>query len=51
MKQKIANYLNGDPADPLTSFCMKEHESCKSNAQTGFNSMLREARNLIECAY
>ena len=29
---------------------MKEHESCKSNAQTVFNSM-REARNPIECAY
>ena len=39
---KIANYLIGDLAYPLTSFCMKERESCKSNAQTVFNSMLRE---------
>ena len=48
---KIANYLIGDPAYSLTSFCMKEHESCKSNAQRVFNSILREARNPIECAY
>ena len=30
---------------------MKEHESCKPNSQTVFNSMLRESRNPIECAY
>ena len=30
---------------------MKKHESGKSNAQTVFNNMLREARNPIECAY
>ena len=48
---KIASCLIGDPAYPLTSFCMKEHESRKSNGQTVFNSMFREAQNPIECAY
>ena len=47
---KVANYLIGDSAYPLTSFCMKEHEYCKSNAQTVFNSVFREARKPIECA-
>ena len=41
-EEKVANYLIVDPAYPLTSFFMKEHKSCKSNAQTIFNSMLRE---------
>ena len=48
---KIANYRTGDPAYPLTSFRMKEHESCKSNGQRVLKSMMREARNLIECVY
>ena len=49
-KAKIANYLIGDPTYPLTLFCMKGDESCKSNIQTVFNSMLTEAQNPIECA-
>ena len=48
---KIPNYLIGDPAYPLTAYCMKEFESCKTNAQVVFNSMLRAARNPIECAF
>ena len=48
---KIPSYLIGDPANPLTVFCMKEFESCKTNAQVVFNSMLRTARNPIECAF
>ena len=35
----------------MTSFCKKKHQSDKSNAQTVFKSMLREARNPTECAY
>ena len=35
----------------VTSFCIKEHESCKSNAQTVFNSVFTEARNPIQCVY
>ena len=30
---------------------MKEDESCKSNSQTVFNSMLRETRNPTESVY
>ena len=48
---KIPNYLIGDPAYPLTAYCMKEFESCKTNAQVVFNSMLPTARNPIECAF
>ena len=30
---------------------MKEHEPCEPNAQRVFKSILREPRNLVECAY
>lgn len=39
---KIPNYIIGDPAYPLTPFCMKEYQSCKTNSEVLFN-MLREA--------
>ena len=30
---------------------MKEYKSCKTNIQAIFNTLLREARNPIECAF
>nr|XP_047141418.1 uncharacterized protein LOC124816319 [Hydra vulgaris] len=47
----IPNYLIGDPAYPLTNFCIKEFQSCSNNEEVIFNSMLRSARNQIECAF
>ncbi|XP_046853992.1 putative nuclease HARBI1 [Xenia sp. Carnegie-2017] len=47
----VPNYLIGDPAYPLTQFCLKEYQTCTDNAQIIFNSMLRSARNQIECAF
>lgn len=50
-RQKVPNYVIGDPAYPLTPYCMKEFESCTANAQVMFNELLRSARNQIECAF
>ena len=47
---KIPNYLIGDPAYPLTPYCIKEYQSRKSNEEVLFNNMLLSARNPIECA-
>ena len=50
-REKVPNYVMGDPAYPLTPYCMKEFESCTTNAQVLFNELLRSARNQIDCAF
>ena len=47
----IPQILLGDPVYPLLPHVMKEYAVCKGNDEVMFNTMLRLARNQIECAF
>ena len=47
----VPNYIIGDRAYPLTTFCLKELDTCSSNAEVVSNNLLRSTRNPVECAF
>ena len=49
--EKIPNYVIGDPAFPLTPFCIKKYATCSSNDEVIFNASLRAASNSMECGF
>nr|XP_047138803.1 putative nuclease HARBI1 [Hydra vulgaris] len=48
---KVPCYVIDDPAYPLSTFCLKEYLHCQNKNQVVFNTLLRTARNQIECAF
>ena len=47
----ISQILLGDPAYPLLTYVMKEYAVCLGNNEAMFNTILRLARNQIECVF
>ena len=47
----IPQILLGDPVYPLFPYVMKEYAVCQGNNEVMFNTMLKSARNQIECAF
>ena len=50
-QDSIPNCLIDDPAYLLTSYSMKEYQSCSINPEVIFNNLLRSARNQVECSF
>lgn len=47
-EENILDFVFGDPAYPLTVYCIKEFKSCKAHVQVIFNSILCFAGSSIE---